>query len=110
MVSNSPHLRFHENNQKLTIHLVYIISVSSEGLANDSLSEERREALARDGENSQEVQLRQMGSKAQLAKWIVYSLVLWLLKASLLHFFAVRLTVRTHTHGATRSETGGSGY
>lgn len=54
---------------------------------------ERREQLARDGEDSLEVQLRSLGAKAQLTKWLLYALVLWLLKSSLLHFFAVRLTV-----------------
>lgn len=82
-----------DSNNMLTNSLVYIISVSAGGLANDSISEERREALARDGEDSQEFQLRALGSKAQLAKWLLYALVLWLLKSSLLHFFAVRLTV-----------------
>lgn len=74
-------------------HPVYIISVSAEGLANDSISDERRAALAQDGKDSREVQLRALGSKAQLVKWLLYALVLWLLKSSLLHFFAVRLSV-----------------
>lgn len=65
----------------------------AEGLANDGISEERRAALAADGD-SQEVMLRALGSKAQVVKWLLYGLVLWLLKGSLLHFFAVRLTVR----------------
>lgn len=72
---------------------VYIISVLAEGLANDSISDERRAALARDGKDSEEFQLRALGSKAQLAKWLLYALVLWLLKSSVLHFFAVRLAV-----------------
>lgn len=88
----------HEKGKKkdtlLTDCIVYIIGVTAEGLANDSISEARRAALIRDGVGSQEVQLRALGSKAQISKWILYALVLWLLKSSLLHFFAVRLAVR----------------
>lgn len=71
---------------------VYIIGVTAEGLANDGISDDRRAALAQDVE-SQETKLRLLGSKAQIAKWFLYALVLWLLKGSLLHFFTIRLTV-----------------
>lgn len=75
------------------LYLVFIITVSARGLANDNISEARRADLARQGVNSLELHLRGLGSKAQLTKWVLYSLVLWLLKSSVLHFFAVRLTV-----------------
>lgn len=71
---------------------MYIISVTAEGLSNDGITDDRRAALAADPE-SEEVRLRGIGSKAQVAKWLLYGLVLWLLKGSLLHFFAGRLTV-----------------
>lgn len=57
------------------------------------MTNERRAALAKDGPSSEEFSLRVLGSKVQLAAWISYSLVLWLLKGSLLCFFVVRLTV-----------------
>lgn len=57
------------------------------------MSNEYRARLAKDGPASQEFGLRVLGSKVQLAAWISYSLVLWLLKGSLLCFFVVRLTV-----------------
>lgn len=79
--------------QDLTSNPVFIISVNAEGLSNDGLSDDRRAALAADPD-SQEAKLRHLGSKAQVAKWLLYGLVLWLLKGSLLHFFAGRLTVR----------------
>lgn len=75
-----------------TAVLVYVLGVMAEGLANDGISDDRRAALAADG-GSQEVMLRVLGSKTQLVKWLLYGLVLWLLKGSLLHFFAIRLTV-----------------
>lgn len=57
------------------------------------MTNEYRARLANDGPESQEFGLRVLGSKVQLAAWISYSLVLWLLKGSLLCFFVVRLTV-----------------
>ena len=72
---------------------VYVIGVTAVGIANDSMTNEHRAALAKDGPGSQEFGLRVLGSKVQLAAWISYSLVLWLLKGSLLCFFVVRLTV-----------------
>lgn len=75
---------------------VYVIGVKAEGLANDGIPDDRRAALAQDADG-QETQLRLLGSKAQIVKWFLYALVLWLLKGSLLHFFAVRLTVSQDT-------------
>lgn len=72
---------------------VYVIGVTAVGIANDSMTNEYRARLAKDGPGSQEFGLRVLGSKVQLAAWISYSLVLWLLKGSLLCFFVVRLTV-----------------
>jgi hypothetical protein len=72
---------------------VYVIGVTAVGIANDSMSNEYRARLANDGPGSEEFGLRVLGSKVQLAAWISYSLVLWLLKGSLLCFFVVRLTV-----------------
>lgn len=72
---------------------VYVIGVTAVGIANDSMTNEYRARLANDGPGSQEFGLRVLGSKVQLAAWISYSLVLWLLKGSLLCFFVVRLTV-----------------
>lgn len=37
--------------------------------------------------------MRRFGAMAQVVKLFVYALVLWTLKASLLYYFAVRLTV-----------------
>ncbi|KAG6368869.1 hypothetical protein INS49_003086 [Diaporthe citri] len=71
---------------------VYVIGVTAVGIANDSMTNEYRARLAKDGPGSQEFGLRVLGSKVQLAAWISYSLVLWLLKGSLLCFFVVRLT------------------
>lgn len=71
---------------------VYVIGVTAVGIANDSMTNEYRARLANDGPGSQEFGLRVLGSKVQLAAWISYSLVLWLLKGSLLCFFVVRLT------------------
>ncbi|KAG8159890.1 hypothetical protein KVR01_010527 [Diaporthe batatas] len=71
---------------------VYVIGVTAVGIANDSMTDEYRARLAKDGPESQEFRLRVLGSKVQLAAWISYSLVLWLLKGSLLCFFVVRLT------------------
>lgn len=70
-----------------------MIGVTAVGIANDSMTNEYRARLAKDGPGSQEFGLRVLGSKVQLAAWISYSLVLWLLKGSLLCFFVVRLTV-----------------
>lgn len=72
---------------------VYVIGVTAIGIANDSMTNEYRAQLAKDGPGSQEFHLRVLGSKMQLAAWISYSLVLWLLKGSLLCFFVIRLTV-----------------
>ncbi|POS81010.1 hypothetical protein DHEL01_v200583 [Diaporthe helianthi] len=71
---------------------VYVIGVTAIGIANDSMTNEYRAQLAKDGPGSQEFHLRVLGSKMQLAAWISYSLVLWLLKGSLLCFFVIRLT------------------
>lgn len=79
---------------------VYIISVETEGMANDGLSEEQRAALAGDS-NGQEFKLRRLGSMAQVVKLFIYALVLWTLKASLLYNFAIRLTVSDFFHRMT---------
>lgn len=71
----------------------YLISVTYAGIANDSISDERREALA-DNTSSHEYMMRVIGSKLQLVSWIAYAMVLWCLKGSLLYFFLGRLTVR----------------
>lgn len=89
----TPRTLFLAKMKALTCVLVFVIGVVSEGLSNDAVSDERRAALAQDGPSSQEFQLRAIGSKSQIAKWLLYALTLWLLKGSLLHFFSGRLTV-----------------
>lgn len=67
----------------------------AEGLSNNGMTDKHRWLLANDGSFSQEYQLRSIGSEAQLVKWFLYGLTLWLLKGSLLYFFSGRLTVST---------------
>ncbi|PSR83420.1 hypothetical protein BD289DRAFT_370042, partial [Coniella lustricola] len=67
---------------------VFTIDVVAEGLSNNGMTDEHRWLLANDGTYSQEYQLRVLGSKAQLVKWFLYALTLWLLKGSLLYFFS----------------------
>lgn len=66
-------------------------------MANDGLSDAQRAALEGDQEG-QEFKLRRFGSMAQVVKLLIYALVLWTLKASLLYNFAIRLTVSGVSH------------
>lgn len=72
--------------------VVYIIGVMSEGLAGDGIPDDRRVALSQD-QDGQEFRMRRFGAMAQVAKLLVYALILWTLKASLLYYFSVRITV-----------------
>lgn len=76
----------------INVFAVYALGVLMEGLATDGLSDEQRLALwmDRDGE---EYRMRTSGAMAQVVKLFTYALILWTLKASLLYYFAIRLTV-----------------
>lgn len=78
----------------INVFAVYALGVLMEGLATDGLSDEQRLALwmDRDGE---EYRMRTSGAMAQVVKLFTYALILWTLKASLLYYFAIRLTVRS---------------
>lgn len=71
---------------------VYIIGVITEGMAGDGIADDRRLALSQDSDG-QEYRLRMFGAMAQVVKLFIYALILWTLKASLLYYFAIRLTV-----------------
>ncbi|KAI9148014.1 hypothetical protein HJFPF1_11835 [Paramyrothecium foliicola] len=68
--------------------LAYMVGNKAHGLANNSMTDEQRSALSPD---SPEYHIRVLGSKIQLAGWTSYSVLLWLLKASLCTFY-FRLT------------------
>ncbi|KAH7040083.1 uncharacterized protein B0I36DRAFT_5317 [Microdochium trichocladiopsis] len=68
----------------------YVAGTYWHGLTNGSMTPEQRAALSPD---SDEYQWRVNGSKAYLAIWVSFSLVLWLQKGAMLAFF-IRLTSR----------------
>ncbi|EYB30844.1 hypothetical protein SNK05_002973 [Fusarium graminearum] len=68
--------------------LAYSVGNVAFGLANNSITDERRASLQPD---DTEYQIRVLGSKIQLALWATYSSLLWILKASMCTFY-YRLT------------------
>ncbi|PNY25230.1 Uncharacterized protein TCAP_04832 [Tolypocladium capitatum] len=74
--------------------LAYSVGNVAHGLANNGMTDAERSALSPD---SEEYQLRVVGSKIQLAGWSSYSTLLWALKGSLLVFY-LRLTAGLDRH------------
>ncbi|PKS11696.1 hypothetical protein jhhlp_001684 [Lomentospora prolificans] len=68
--------------------LGYAVGASAKTLTNSGMTDEERAALSPD---SDEYGWRVLGSKIQVAGWVMYVSVLWIIKASLLTFY-VRLT------------------
>ncbi|KAH7140664.1 hypothetical protein EDB81DRAFT_61153 [Dactylonectria macrodidyma] len=68
--------------------LAYSVGNIARGLANNSMTDAQRAAL---DPNSEEYELRILGSKIQLAGWSTYSFLLWVLKACMCTFY-YRLT------------------
>ena len=68
--------------------LAYTVGAYWHGLANNGMTDAERAALSPD---SEEYRLRVNGSKTQVAGWSTYTLLLWLLKASMCTFY-LRLT------------------
>lgn len=68
--------------------LAYTVGAYWQGLANNGMTDAERIALSPD---SEEYRLRVNGSKTQVAGWSTYTLLLWLLKASMCTFY-LRLT------------------
>ncbi|KAI5455663.1 hypothetical protein BGZ63DRAFT_418190 [Mariannaea sp. PMI_226] len=68
--------------------LAYTVGAYWNGLANNGMSSHERETL---DQESLEYSLRVNGSKTQIAGWVVYVTLLWILKASMCYFF-MRLT------------------
>lgn len=68
---------------------VYAFGAICKGFANSSMTDAQRAALDPD---SEEYRLRIIGSKIQVGGWCLYSILLWLIKASLCSFYW-RLTV-----------------
>ncbi|RGP63033.1 hypothetical protein FSPOR_8833 [Fusarium sporotrichioides] len=68
--------------------LAYSVGNVAFGLANNSITDERRASLQPD---DPEYQIRVLGSKIQIALWATYSSLLWILKASMCTFY-YRLT------------------
>ncbi|KEY69046.1 hypothetical protein S7711_03344 [Stachybotrys chartarum IBT 7711] len=64
--------------------LAYSVGNVAHGLANNSMTDEQREAL---GPDDSEYQTRVLGSKIQLAGWSSYSVLLWLLKGAMCTFY-----------------------
>ncbi|RDA92788.1 hypothetical protein CP533_0777 [Ophiocordyceps camponoti-saundersi (nom. inval.)] len=62
----------------------YIVEAGTDGLSNSGMTPEERKAL---DPNSAEFRLRVQGSKAHLFGWILYALLLWTLKLSLLFYY-----------------------
>jgi hypothetical protein len=69
--------------------LAYLVGNRFDGLTNSAMTDAERAALSPD---SDEYSLRVNGSKTQVAGWVMYTSVLWIIKTSLC-FFYVRLTV-----------------
>ncbi|KAL8758309.1 MAG: hypothetical protein Q9184_003965 [Pyrenodesmia sp. 2 TL-2023] len=68
--------------------VAYYVGASWKGLANSGMTPEQRAAL---DPQDPEYQLRVGGSKNQLTGWLVYTVLLWTLKACMLIFYS-RLT------------------
>ncbi|RGP66163.1 hypothetical protein FSPOR_6783 [Fusarium sporotrichioides] len=68
--------------------LAYTVGAKFHGLTNTGMTEAERKALSPD---SEEYRLRVDGSKIQIAGWIIYSSLLWTIKAALCAFY-LRLT------------------
>ncbi|CAK7216060.1 hypothetical protein SBRCBS47491_002703 [Sporothrix bragantina] len=68
--------------------LAYTVGAYWKGLANNGMTDAERAALS---PTSEEYRLRVNGSKTQVAGWSTYTLLLWLLKASMCTFY-LRLT------------------
>ncbi|RCI09121.1 hypothetical protein L249_5022 [Ophiocordyceps polyrhachis-furcata BCC 54312] len=62
----------------------YIVEAETHGLSNSGMTPEERKAL---DPNSSEFRLRKQGSKAHLFGWILYAVLLWTLKLSLLFYY-----------------------
>ncbi|KLU83806.1 hypothetical protein MAPG_02857 [Magnaporthiopsis poae ATCC 64411] len=69
-------------------YLAYSVGAFWRGLANNGMTNEQRAAVVPE---SEEWWLRVNGSKTQVAGWSTYTLLLWLLKASMCAFY-LRLT------------------
>ncbi|CAJ2512632.1 Uu.00g007510.m01.CDS01 [Anthostomella pinea] len=72
------------------IVLAYIVVVRWKALANNSMTGAHRATLDPHGE---EHMLRVNGSKASVAYWVIYTLILWIMKFAML-VFCLRLTER----------------
>lgn len=70
--------------------LAYTVGAQFKGLTNSGMTDEERKALSPD---SDEYGWRVGGSKIQVAGWVMYASVLWVIKAALCAFY-FRLTVR----------------
>ena len=70
--------------------LAYTVGARFHGLTNSGMTDEERKALSPD---SDEFAWRVGGSKIQVAGWVMYASVLWLVKTALCAFY-FRLTVR----------------
>ncbi|KAI0892513.1 hypothetical protein F4806DRAFT_499920 [Annulohypoxylon nitens] len=68
----------------------YTAQVTCQGLANDDMTDEQREAL---DPNSAEYSMRVLGAKIEIVSRVLYIVVLWLTKAAMLAFCR-RLTER----------------
>ncbi|CAK7202052.1 hypothetical protein SEUCBS139899_004771 [Sporothrix eucalyptigena] len=68
--------------------LAYTVGAYWQGLANNGMTDAERAALS---PTSEEYRLRVNGSKTQVAGWSTYTLLLWILKASMCTFY-LRLT------------------
>ncbi|KAI4591734.1 hypothetical protein KJ359_012657 [Pestalotiopsis sp. 9143b] len=74
--------------------LAYKVVAKYGGIANNGMTDEERAALSPD---SEEYQNRVGGSKTQIQGWVVYVLLLWIIKAALCTMF-LRLTERLGTY------------
>ncbi|CAK7225147.1 hypothetical protein SCUCBS95973_005762 [Sporothrix curviconia] len=74
--------------------LAYTVGAYWQGLANNGMTDAERAALS---PTSAEYRLRVNGSKTQVAGWSTYTLLLWLLKASMCTFY-LRLTDGLNYH------------
>ncbi|KAK2668477.1 hypothetical protein RAB80_015857 [Fusarium oxysporum f. sp. vasinfectum] len=68
--------------------LAYTVGAKFHGLTNSGMTDEERKALS---PNSEEYGWRVGGSKIQIAGWIMYATVLWVIKSALCAFY-FRLT------------------
>lgn len=76
--------------------LAYTVGAYWHGLANNGMTDAERVALNQN-RTSEEYRLRVNGSKTQVAGWSTYTLLLWLLKASMCTFY-LRLTAALNYH------------